>query len=73
MLNVMMEKNTPPLFKKINGDILYLDGRVAYIMNMYTLPEYRRKGIAKILFDKLVEEAKILGYRKNHTTCYRDG
>ncbi len=56
--------NTPPLFKKIDGDIQYMDEKVAYIMNMYTLPEYRRQGIARILFDKIVEEAKTLVYRK---------
>ncbi len=52
------------MFKKIDGDMHYMDGRVAYIMNMYTLQEYRRQGIARILFDKIVEEAKSLGYRK---------
>ncbi len=56
--------NTPPLFKKVDGVMHYMDGRVAYIMNMYTLQEYRRQGIARILFDKIVEEAKSLGYRK---------
>ncbi len=56
--------NTPPMFKKIDGDILYMDGKVAYIMNMYTLSEFRKIGIARILFDKTVEEAKTLGYRK---------
>ncbi len=56
--------NTPPLFKKVDSVMHFMDGRVAYIMNMYTLQEYRRKGIARILFDKIVEEAKTLGYRK---------
>lgn len=56
--------HTPSLFKKINGNMLFRDGREAYIMNMYTLPEYRRKGIAGTLFQKVVEEAKNLGYRK---------
>jgi GNAT superfamily N-acetyltransferase len=37
-----------------------MSGRVAYIQNMYTLPEYRGRGIAKILFDKLLTEAKEL-------------
>ena len=39
-------------------------GKVAYIQNMYTLPEYRGRGIAKILFDKILTEAKALGYKK---------
>ena len=54
----------PPLFKKINGKIKIMSGNVAYIMNMYTVPEYRKKGIATILFEKILAEAKDLGCRK---------
>lgn len=32
-------------------------GKKAYVMNMYTAPEYRRKGIALCVLDKLVKEA----------------
>ena len=37
------------------------DGRKAYIMNMYTDPEYRRQGIAKRTLSLLVEDAKSKG------------
>lgn len=40
------------------------DGKVAYVMNMFTLPEYRKKGIAMELLDKIVDEAKSRGYKK---------
>lgn len=33
------------------------DGRKAYIMNMYTAPEYRRQGIALKTLDILVQDA----------------
>ena len=33
-------------------------GNKAYIMNMYTAPEFRRRGIAYTTLDLLVEEAK---------------
>lgn len=36
-------------------------GRKAYIMNMYTKPEYRRQGIAFKTLDLLVQEAKKRG------------
>lgn len=36
-------------------------GKKAYIMNMYTNPEYRRKGIAYKTLDLLVHEAKQKG------------
>jgi GNAT superfamily N-acetyltransferase len=40
------------------------DGKVAYIMNMITFPEYRNQGIGTALFKRIVEEAKQLGYKK---------
>ena len=36
-------------------------GKKAYIMNMYTAPEYRRQGIARRTLDLLVAEAKERG------------
>lgn len=36
-------------------------GKKAYIMNMYTDPEYRRKGIAIKTLDMLIKEAKKRG------------
>lgn len=36
-------------------------GKKAYIMNMYTRPEYRRKGIAYNILDCLVKETKDRG------------
>jgi len=38
-----------------------LTGRFAYIMNMYTKPEWRRKGIGLALLEKLFEEIKKKG------------
>lgn len=36
----------------------HLDGKNAYIMNMYTKPKYRGKGIASLLLSLVVQEAK---------------
>ena len=47
----------PPFFNILNG-------KVAYIMNMYTLPSYRNRGIGTELFKKNIDEAKQLGYKK---------
>ena len=41
-----------------------LEGKVAYIMNMYTFPIYRNRGIGTELFKKIIDEAKQLGYKK---------
>jgi len=41
-----------------------LDGKAAYIMNMYTLKDYQKQGIGTELLKRIVEEAKIRGYKK---------
>jgi ribosomal protein S18 acetylase RimI-like enzyme len=38
-------------------------GKIAYITNMYTKNNYRRKGIATKLFEKIIEEAKSMDYK----------
>ena len=40
------------------------DGKTAFIMNMFTFPEYRKQGIGTKLFKRTVEEAKNRGYRR---------
>ncbi|MCL2637962.1 MAG: GNAT family N-acetyltransferase [Oscillospiraceae bacterium] len=40
-----------------------LDGRKAVIANMYTLPEYRKRGIATELMKLQIEEAKMRGVK----------
>ncbi len=47
----------PPSYKNITG-------KIGYIMNMYTKPDYRRRGIASDLFKKLIDEADKLGILK---------
>jgi len=41
--------------------ITNITGKQGYITNMYTYPEYRRRGIASKLFELTVEEAKVRG------------
>jgi ribosomal protein S18 acetylase RimI-like enzyme len=50
-LNVRQQ---PPNIKNFSG-------RVGYLFSMYTVPEYRRKGICKTLVDKLLESAQEIG------------
>ena len=49
-----------------------MTGKFAYIMNMYTKPEWRRKGISSALLDKLIEEIKEKGIQSVvlHATPY---
>ena len=43
------------------GSFRIPDGRSAFIMNMFTLPEYRKQGIASTLLNHLLEDGKQLG------------
>lgn len=56
----------PPSFKNITG-------KNAYIMNVYTREDYRRRGIGAKLFEKTIEEARIHGCRKIHLSATKDG
>ncbi|NSL89167.1 GNAT family N-acetyltransferase [Chitinophaga solisilvae] len=42
----------PPLYHNLSG-------KVGYILNVYTLPAFRRQGIARILMEKIMEEARL--------------
>ena len=46
--------NVPPTYDNVSG-------QVAYLVNMYTLKEYRNQGIARKLLEHLVEEARNRG------------
>ncbi|MDH5782349.1 MAG: GNAT family N-acetyltransferase [Candidatus Bathyarchaeota archaeon] len=48
-------------------------GKLGYILNQYTIPEARRKGICTRLLDELIEEAKSLGLRYLHLHASEDG
>ena len=44
-------------------------GRIGLLSSMYVLPEYRRRGIARILLDKVVGEARDYGCGAVHITA----
>ena len=46
------------VFREQPGNIEIPQGKTAYILNMFTLKEFRKNGIASLLFEKLIEEAK---------------
>ncbi len=49
------------IFQKYPPSFSNREGMRAYVANVYTAPEYRRKGISTLLLDKLVEEVKERG------------
>ena len=61
------------ILKKIPGDLnqsSYLEGD---ILNMYTLPDYRRKGISSLILENLLAEAEKIGVCKVALHCSKDG
>lgn len=44
------------------GSLKNPTGKWGYVMNMYVHPEHRRKGIAAILINKLMDSAREAGY-----------
>lgn len=48
-------------------------GRLGYILNIYTIPEARRKGIATRLLNELIKEAISLGLKYLHLHASKDG
>ena len=48
-------------------------GKLGYLLNFYTVPEARRKGIATRLLNELIKEAKSLGLKYLHLHASKDG
>lgn len=48
-------------------------GRRGYILNMYTEKEFRKMGIASVLLDKLIAEAKAMDLEFVHLHASEDG
>ena len=48
-------------------------GKLGYILNLYIIPEARRKGICTRLLNELIEEAKSLGLTYLHLHASEDG
>ena len=53
----------PPSFANVSG-------KEAYVMNMYTIPNFRKKGIGTQLLDQIIDETRKRGIKKIrlHTT-----
>lgn len=55
---------------------MYIDnlkGLEAYILNMYTIPQYRGKGLARKLLENCIEECKKIGVKRIWLHASDDG
>jgi ribosomal protein S18 acetylase RimI-like enzyme len=48
-------------------------GKLGYLLNFYTIPEARRKGICTMLLNELIKEAKSLGLKQLRLHASKDG
>jgi GNAT superfamily N-acetyltransferase len=55
------------------GNFINYEGRKGYIMNMYTMPEYRRRGICTDLLTRLVDTARSIGVHSFELHATKEG
>ena len=48
-------------------------GKLGYLLNFYTIPEERRKGIGTRLLSEMIKEARLLGLKYLHLHASKDG
>jgi ribosomal protein S18 acetylase RimI-like enzyme len=76
---IIAEIDTMPLgfggmvIQHIPGNFNLINGLEGYILSMYTLPGYRKNGIAGEILDRLVTKAKELGLGKIYLHASNDG
>ncbi len=51
-------------FFQITPGFTLIDGKIAYILNIYTLREWRGKGVGKETFNQILQEAISRGYKR---------
>lgn len=61
------------VLREQSGNFKNPSGRVAYVMNMYTIPAYRRKGISTLLLRRLMDKAKAMGITAFELHATREG
>lgn len=60
-------------FFQITPGFTLIDGKIAYILNIYTLPKWRGKGVGKQIFDHILQEAIGRGYKRISLHASDDG
>lgn len=60
-------------FFQITPGFTLIDGKIAYILNIYTLPHWRGKGVGKQVFDHILQEAIRRGYKRISLHASDDG
>jgi len=60
-------------FFQITPGFTLIDGKIAYILNIYTLRQWRGKGVGKTVFNYILQEAINRGYKRISLHASDDG
>ena len=58
---------------QIPGNLKLVNGWGGYVLNMYTVPGYRKKGICNEILNRFIDEGKRLGLCKIYLNASGDG
>ena len=58
---------------QVPGNFHLPNGRWGYILSVYTIPEYRKRGIGSEIINQFIEEGKNLGLSKVYLHASNDG
>ena len=61
------------VIQHIPGHYGLINGRAGYILNMYTITGYRKKGICTGIMDRLIDDGRKLGLNKIYLHASKDG
>jgi GNAT superfamily N-acetyltransferase len=61
------------VIQEIPGHYDLINGNVGYILNMYTLPGHRKKGICSNIMTRLIDDGRKLGLNKIYLHASKDG
>jgi ribosomal protein S18 acetylase RimI-like enzyme len=61
------------VFRQQPGSFKNTSGKSVYILNMYTLPQFRRRGIGSSLLEMLLDDARSKGYYSFELHATPDG
>lgn len=57
----------------VPGSYGMINGKVGYILNLYTLPDYRKNGICSEILERLIKEGKELDLSRIYLHASNDG
>jgi ribosomal protein S18 acetylase RimI-like enzyme len=61
------------VIQKIPGTFKTINGHIGYILNMFTISEFRNRGVCSTILDKIISDGNSLGLCKLYLHASNDG